>query len=417
MQTAAVEATCDGLLHAFYASGIYELILTELSACTSTDTGACSSSRKGGGPWRAGSLQRLVRATAVPEGIALHRGAGHRAEPPSQSVFEVIQLDSHQVNGSTEVVIDVVRSVCWPHEAPVVASQASLLQYLTPTDGCAGKDPTRIINYVIAQKTGPVLYGATLLHYRPCINMCFSPERAALLDVEADTHTAVSADSSSTPFASESTDATRTRGEACAAAGSPSRSDWLATMLQRAAIGIRSGVVDPTPVRPGYFGIASMPAALPLSPFMRAVGLRPAAPIPARRDGRATFSPSPSPAWALRSPLSSPERWAGSAGSSRDPDQTWLVRGTAVVTTVPTVGLLRVSLLQHEVDGCLEALRDVTAESINNAAQPPGTAAPGVASDFCPQALYEVLGPSALATIFAAFLVSYCRNSSQPTKH
>jgi hypothetical protein len=477
VQVVAVEAVTTGLLQAFYASSIYEAMLSELARSTSTLPGAVTSSSTRTGPWDCGSLQRIVRSVTTPDGISLHRGpvctahnqeAGNSPHCEVQAAFLAIQFEVQVRHGEQTVVTApaILHYQQWPPACSLVADRTALLPYLMPCAHDMNDHSARLVSYTVAQKAGPRLYGASLLSVRTIHDVvqpgAFSPTRAPTAPVRpaqesgprglcaADT-TAVTSELCSP----DTTEASSTSGNSSSVVSlatlttadlpppvatqetappkvtvEASGTEWMASVLQRASTAVRTidtaqmlqslhHATSTTAGEPNLvsrFTLPSLPTTLPLSPFMRAVGLKAVVNGPLSGTRRGTFSPTSGPMWSLYSPLAphmTPLR------DSAHSTAVSIVSGVAVITSVPCVDALRSTLRAYHADcsanpsvmwpqwmhdpdrcnGTLEALRGCQAQS---------QAARGVASDFSAQALYEILSPAALTAVFTAFLVRLC---------
>lgn len=415
-----MEAVRDGLLLAFYASSTYEALLGELAAsnCARPSPAHATSS-----PWSAGSLQRIIRSVTPPAGISLHRGATLKSTARSVwPSFVTIDFDSVEAPAGEQPSLRVLRAL---HRSSAAATDsllalnpASLLSHIVPTLMDARvQSGAKLISSRVAPKLGPTLYCAALVSYEhlpvshdlgtsPDFSPAASTVESMTPPVEAVTP------STESPTGKEKTDRV------------PSLpSSWMGSVLSRAFDTTQysarnpahSSVSDYESLPLSRFSLLGLPSALPLSPFLRAVGIRPAA-APGtlaaadERDAAASSSPFAGPAWAVHSPLAPRLRqqqlpgWEGPTGK-----HSIRLSGVVVVTEVPCVVALRESLTEINVqrsrsawwesDGCGNKLL----RALERCQHP--DSAKDTASDFSAQALFEVLGPSALAAVFVAFLV------------
>jgi hypothetical protein len=474
-----VEAVTTGLLQAFYASGIYEAILSELARSASTVSSTVSGIKVCAGPWDSGSLQRIVRRVTTPDGISLHRGPVRTADTEEtrgegQPAFLALQFEVYIPHSYKTLAPApaISHTQQWPPACSLVADPPELLPYLMPASYDENDRTVRLVSYTVAQKAGTLLYGASLLSVRSVDDasyQAFSPtsrvanvastptapvrstpesgqqdlcgaEATSVIDQcspDTTVGSSASGNSSSTAFLPPLTtvdipppDISTQEALSAGASGTASRTEWMASMLQRAASAVRSidtaqmlqSLQHASSITTGdtslvsRFALPGLSAGLPLSPFMRAVGLRAVMNSPLSETRRGTFSPTSGPMWSLYSPLAPHKTPLHDSAHSTAVS---VVSGVAVVTNVPCVDALRSTLRayhagrsanpsvtwpqwMHDPDRCnraLEALRGCQAQS---------QSARGVASDFSAQALYEILSPAALTAIFTAFLVRLC---------
>jgi hypothetical protein len=480
----AVEAVTTGLLQAFYASSIYEAMLSELARSTSTLPGAVTSSSTRTGPWDCGSLQRIVRSVTTPDGISLHRGpvctahnqeAGNSPHCEVQAAFLAIQFEVQVRHGEQTVVTApaILHSQQWPPACSLVAADpTALLPYLMPTSYDENDHTVRLVSYTVAQKAGALLYGASLLSVRTDHDRgtegAFSPT-SRVASIASTSTVPVTCTSENGQPAVVAAEATAVASELCGpgtvassisgsssvvslpaltadlphpdiatqetlpanATGTASRSEWMASVLQRASTAVRSidtaqmllslqhanSTTAGEPNLVSRFTLPSLPTTLPLSPFMRAVGLRAVVNSPlsgTRRNGG--FSPTLGAQWSLYSPLA-PQK--PPQHESAHSTAVSVVSGVAVVTNVPCVDILRSTLRAYHAD-CSANPHTTWAEWIHDpdrsdrtlevlrGCQAQSQSARGVASDFSAQALYEILSPAALTAVITAFLVRLC---------
>jgi hypothetical protein len=454
-------------------------MLSELVRSASTVSSTVSVVEMRAGPWDSGSLQRIVRNVAAPDGISLHRGPVPTADteetrgevqPAVLAVqFEVYIPHSDKTLAPAPAILHTQQ---WPPSCGLIADPSALLPYLMPTAHDMNDHSVRLGSYTVAQKAGPLLYGASLLSVRcvhdPATQGAFSPTSRVTSVASAPTAPVRSTPESGPPAAvaaeaaataselcsPDTTVASSTSGNSCCiaalpplttadipppdistqealsagASGTASRTEWMASVLQRASTAVRSidtaqllqSLQQATSTTAGEVSLASrfplpsLPATLPLSPFMRAVGLRAVMNSPlsgTRRDG--TLSPTSGPGWSLYSPLASHKTPLRDSAHSTAVS---VVSGVALVTSVPCVDALRSILrLYHTERSANPSLTwpawireparcNQTLEALHGYQAQPESAR-GVASDFSAQALYETLSPAALTAIFTAFLV------------
>ena len=111
----------DGVLLSFYASSLYEAVLQELAVADrerSVSAADCHYPSVCEGPWRSGSLQRILRLVSLPPGISLHKQAVDVTAPSAassvQASFDLIHFkttSSNKINNaSSGIATEIVRA-------------------------------------------------------------------------------------------------------------------------------------------------------------------------------------------------------------------------------------------------------------------------------------------------------------------
>jgi hypothetical protein len=467
VQAVAVEALRDGFLLAFYASSIYEAILSELQHREQEEN-------SGGMRWRAdGTLQRVVRRCPAPPGISLHRrqiGSSSSLADLGKA-FRIIRVDTSPPAADDSASFWTVPPPR-DEDAGLDASDindvddAALLSFLVPAVLQYAPDVPRLLSFVIPCSDGSLLYGASLAFFSvdvtdsglaPSCTACAtggenpdplgsagpaealtSPRNFAITSPVTG-GCAFSLRLSPKVKTSPVRHGPQPNVPASPAPAGRGTTQWFGSVLNEAELqsralqatlstqagtlvtGIRqwgdqrlpqlaSSLMSASAVG-GAHGASYMlgsPQRRPLlSPLLRAVGLRPPPQLsPAAR----VASP---PRYQLR-PRTADAAPHGTDGS----DVT--VRAVAVISATPAVTALRRALeaaYRMSADPAAPSLEEIVGELRDRSAgasllntlrkESESQSAAGVAFDFSPQLLYEVLSPVAFTTIFIAFLVSF----------
>jgi len=191
-QRIVLEAARDELLAAFYGSHIFEVVLGLLQG---RQVPSALAGESAGPPLDL--LQRTLRSIVLPEGISLHRRAHAKERPVAgefveaggqQQVADEVRILSFSANITSEqqaqqgmeegdmvvkagfaASLQLSDSLQSPAERVIAANEeenkkisAGMLQFLLPTNRVVEGEP-QLFNFVITQKDGSYIYGASLV--------------------------------------------------------------------------------------------------------------------------------------------------------------------------------------------------------------------------------------------------------------
>ena len=186
----------DGVLLSFYASSLYEAVLQELAVADrerSVSAADCHYPSVCEGPWRSGSLQRILRLVSLPPGISLHKQAVDVTAPSAassvQASFDLIHFkttSSNKINNaSSGIATEIVRAESCTRigRIPSLYHKPEILPFLSPSppssitstrccpcsaEGAGGGGSVLLFSFIVPPMNGIVLYGASLIQYREC---------------------------------------------------------------------------------------------------------------------------------------------------------------------------------------------------------------------------------------------------------
>lgn len=468
-----LEAARDELLLGFYGSPIFEAVLLALrgrsmSAALATETGPPLD-----------LLQRTLRSITLPEGISLHRRARLQekesstkedTDPASKAVrllsFHASKTTLEQPQqGREEAIVKTDHSATlqlpMPHHDPTERCtvndeklSAGLLQFLLPEDRIEEGIP-QLFSFVITQKNGLYLYGASLVTFTagdvsaqemveacPVLDVAEGEKEKDAAPGEMPCEGAGERSSEELPIDLSPLDSTSV--DSCAACEDHVDGSILGVMLSRSQSSqTLSRVTDGAGqllrgIR--QWGELALPphiSSVSSVSSLRSLPVSATAATPSVYESITPLTPSfwelgatLSSAWTrpsaqVKAPLQILEEieaademcglWeTGAGGGSADEEQSrpGQFAGVALLSTRPAINALRQSLsaLSHVLPAggaCDAAAWQQTLSFVTNSAH----MAPllqGVHSteDFSPEVVFEILSAQNLATLFMAMLVT-----------